>query len=86
MNEMPAYEVLPERVIGLKIRCRDDTCGGCFWWRYKTPGTEHWYCGIFNEPLEKSDVWSNQMGTWVGEMSQEFKRLKRCKEAEIKHE
>ncbi len=81
------FEVLPEREILVGVRCRDATCGGCQKWScypFVAGQETRYYCTLFGTPLEQSDVWSDQQGTYTGDLSKEFVRLEKCKEKEKK--
>lgn len=43
---------------------------------------DKYYCTLFGTPLEQSDVWNDQQGTYAGDLSREFVRLEKCKENE----
>ena len=79
----------PKAIIRVEIQCKPTTCGSCqlqeFHWDRgsNSPEREFRTCRAFGERLELSGVWSDTMGTYTGDMSEEMKRLQKCIDAEV---
>jgi len=66
------------------------SCARCRFIKWGIPFTENGVyrdnpiCALFDKPLHDSDVWSDVMGTYLGDMHREFARVNECRLAEGK--